>query len=53
VETETLYEAVGFGLARLKKDGWLGSGTRPEIAVREPSTHLSLRVQELERWVGE
>ena len=41
VEAETLYEAAGLGLARLKKDGWiegLGPGSRLEIQVREPST---------------
>ena len=37
VEAETLYEAAGPGLARLKKDGWiegLGPGSRLEIQVR-------------------
>ena len=41
VEAETLYEAAGIGLARLKGDGWiegLGPGSRLEIQVREPST---------------
>jgi hypothetical protein len=55
VEAETLYEAAGMGLARLKKDGWiegLGPGTRLEIAVREPSTLHSLTVQQLQRWVN-
>ena len=54
VQAETLYEAAGIGLARLKKDGWvegLGPGTRLEIAVREPSTLHSLTVQQLQRWV--
>lgn len=54
VEAETLYEAAGIGLARLKKDGWiegLGPGTRLEIAVREPSTLHSLTVQQVQRWV--
>ena len=48
VEAETLYEAAGLGLARLKKDGWiegLGPGSRLEIQVREPSTGQSLTVQ--------
>lgn len=55
VEAETLYEAAGMGLARLRKDGWiegLGPGTRLEIAVREPSTLHSLTVQQLQRWVS-
>lgn len=55
VEAETLYEAAGIGLARLKKDGWiegLGPGTRLEIAVREPSTMHVLTVQQLHRWVN-
>jgi len=54
VEAETLYEAAGLGLARLKKDGWiegLGPGTRLEIAVREPSTIHCLSVQQLRRWI--
>jgi hypothetical protein len=41
-------------LARLKKDGWiegLGPGTQLDITVREPSTHHSLTVQQLQRWV--
>ena len=55
VEAETHYEAGGIGLARLKKDGWiegLGPGTLLEIAVREPWTHHSLTVQQLQRWVN-
>jgi hypothetical protein len=55
VEAETLYEAAGLGLARLKKDGWiegLGPGTRLEIAVREPATMHCLTVQQLQRWVN-
>src|SRR5262245_3632215 len=54
VEAETLYEAAGFGLARLKKDGWiegLGPGSRLEIQVREPATVHSLTVQQLHRWI--
>jgi len=43
VEAETLYEAAGLGLARLKEDGWiegLGPATKPEIqfARRRAST---------------
>ena len=55
VEAETLYEAAGIGLARLKKDGWiegLGPASRLEIAVREPSTMHSLTVQQLQRWAN-
>jgi hypothetical protein len=55
VEAETLYEAAGLGLARLKNDGWiegLGPGTRLEIAVREPATIHSLTVQQLQKWVN-
>jgi hypothetical protein len=54
VEAETLYEAAGLGLARLKKDGWiegLGPGSRLEIHVREPSTLHTLSVQQLNRWI--
>ena len=54
VEAETLYEAAGLGLARLKKDGWiegLGPGSRLEIQVREPATIHSLTVQQLHRWI--
>jgi hypothetical protein len=54
VEAETLYEAAGLGLARLKKDGWiegLGPGSRLEIQVREPSTIHSLTVPQLHRWI--
>jgi len=54
VEAETLYEAAGLGLARLKKDGWiegLGPGSRLEIQVREPATVHSLTVQQLHRWI--
>jgi hypothetical protein len=44
-----------FGLARLKKDGWiegLGLGTRLEIHVREPGSHHVLSVQQVERWIN-
>src|SRR4029079_12422190 len=44
VEAETLYEAAGLGLARLKKDGWiegLGPGSRLEIRLLEPWTRTS------------
>jgi hypothetical protein len=54
VEAETLYEAAGLGLARLKKDGWiegLGPGSLLEIQVREPSSSHSLTVQQLHRWI--
>ena len=54
VEAETLYEAAGLGLARLKKDGWiegLGPGSRLEIQVREPATVHPLTVQQLNRWI--
>src|SRR4051812_6179794 len=54
VEAETLYEAAGLGLARLKKDGWiegLGPGSRLDIQVREPATVHSLTVQQLHRWI--
>jgi hypothetical protein len=54
VEAETLYEAAGLGLARLKKDGWiegLGPGSRLDIQVREPSTTHSLTVAQLHRWI--
>ena len=55
VEAETLYEAAGLGLVRLKTDGWveaLGPGTRLEITVREPSTVHALTVQQVQRWVN-
>jgi hypothetical protein len=55
VEAETLYEAAGLGLARLRKDGWiegLGPGTRLEITVREPATQHTLTVQQVQRWVN-
>jgi hypothetical protein len=54
IEAETLYEAAGVGLARLKKDGWvegLGPGTRLEIQVREPTSIHTLSVQQLHRWI--
>ena len=54
VEAETLYEAAGLALARLKKDGWiegLGPGSRLQIEVREPSTTHSLTVSHLQRWI--
>jgi hypothetical protein len=55
VEAESLYEAAGLGLARLKKDGWiegLGPATRLQIEVRAPAAHHSLTVKQLQRWVG-
>ena len=55
VEAETLYEAAALGLARLKADGWvegLGPGTRLEIEVREPATHHSLTVSQLQKWIN-
>ena len=54
VEAETLYEAAALGLARLKKDGWiegLGPGSRLEIQVREPGSHHTLSVQQVQRWI--
>jgi hypothetical protein len=54
VEAETLYEAAALGLARLKKDGWiegLGPETRLEIQVREPGSHHTLSVQQVQRWI--
>src|SRR3954468_38798 len=54
VEAETLYEAAGLGLARLKQDGWiegLGPGSRLEIQVREPATIHTLSVRQLHRWI--
>jgi hypothetical protein len=55
VEAETLYEAAGLGLARLKADGWvegLGPGTKLEIQVREPGTSHVVSVQQLQRWMN-
>jgi hypothetical protein len=55
VEAETLYEAAGIGLARLKKDGWiegLGPASRLQIAVREPATVHFITVQQLQKWVN-
>jgi hypothetical protein len=55
VEAETLYEAAALGLARLKKDGWIegfGPGSRLEIQVREPGSHRTLSVQQVERWIN-
>lgn len=52
VEAETLYEAAGLGLARLKMDGWiegLGPATRLEIAVRAPAAHHTLKRPATER----
>jgi hypothetical protein len=54
VEAETLFEAAGLGLARLKADGWvegLGPGTKLEIHVREPGTSHTVSVQQLQRWM--
>jgi len=54
VQAETLYEAAALGLARLKKDGWiegLGPQSKLEITVREPATHHTLSVQQLQRWL--
>jgi hypothetical protein len=55
VEAETLYEAAGLGLARLKKDGWiegLGPETKLEIVVRAPAAHHTLTVTQLQKWVN-
>lgn len=55
VEAETLYEAAALGLARLKSDGWvegLGPGTRLEIEVRQPPTHHTLTVSQLQNWIN-
>jgi hypothetical protein len=54
VEAESLYEAAGLGLARLKSDGWiegLGPATRLEIHVRHPGTQHTLSVKQLETWI--
>jgi hypothetical protein len=43
------------GLARLKKDGWiegLGPGSRLEIRVREPGSHHTLTVQQVQKWLN-
>ena len=55
VEAETLYEAAGLGLARLKKDGWiegLGPATKLEITVRAPAAHHTLTVNQLQKWIS-
>ena len=55
VEAESLMEAAGLGLARLKKDGWiegLGPATRLEITVRKPDSRHVLAVSQLQRWVN-
>jgi hypothetical protein len=55
VEAETLYEAAGMGLARLKRDGWiegLGPATKLEIQVREPGSRHVLSVSQLQKWVN-
>jgi hypothetical protein len=55
VEAETLMEAAGLGLAKLKKDGWiegLGPATQLEITARTTSTHHTLSVKQLQNWVG-
>ena len=55
VEAETLFEAAGLGLGRLKADGWvegLGPGSKLEIEVREPATCHTVSVQQLQRWIG-
>jgi hypothetical protein len=54
VEAESLMEAAGLGLARLKKDGWiegLGPQTRLEISVRAPGTQHVVSVQQVHRWI--
>jgi hypothetical protein len=54
VEAESLMEAAGLGLARLKKDGWiegLGPATKLEIQVREPATRHVLSVQQVQKWL--
>jgi len=54
VEAETLFEAAGLGLARLKSDGWvegLGPGSKLQIEVREPATCHTVSVQHLQRWM--
>jgi hypothetical protein len=55
VEAESVYEAAGLGLARLKRDGWvegLGPATKLEIQVREPATTHVISVDRLTRWVN-
>ena len=55
MEAETLYEAAGLGLARLKKDGWiegLGPATRLEITVRAPAARHTLTVNQLQKWIN-
>jgi hypothetical protein len=55
VEAETLFEAAGLGLARLKADGWvegLGPGSKLHIDVREPSTSHTVSVQQVQRWMN-
>ena len=54
VQAESLYEAAALGLSRLRKDGWiegLGPGSRLEIQVREPGSHHTLSVQQVQRWI--
>jgi hypothetical protein len=55
VEAETLFEAAGLGLARLKADGWvegLGPGSKLQIEVREPATSHTVYVQQVQRWIN-
>jgi hypothetical protein len=54
VEAASLYEAAAMGLARLKQDGWiegLGPSTKLEITVRDPGSHHTLSVHQLQRWI--
>lgn len=54
VEAESLMEAAGLGLARLKKDEWiegLGPNTRLEISVRSPGSQHTVTVQQIHRWI--
>ena len=55
VHAETLMEAAGYGLALLKRDGWiegLGPRTTLEITVREPSTQHLVTVLEFTKWLA-
>jgi hypothetical protein len=55
VEADSLYEAVVLAIKRLRQNPWIdqiGPATRLEVVVREPGSHHTVTLQQVERWIA-
>jgi len=55
VEADSLYEAEVLAVQRFRKSPWIdqiGPATRLEIVAREPGSHHTITLQQIERWIA-